>query len=361
MKRFLLSLSLFIFTAWAAAQSPGPGEFILSGEIKDCPKKVVYFSYKDKSGNQVKDSCLLQNGHFSFKGRISEPTFSFIKTNTEIIPDDQNKNIPSIFLERVPMTVKAVHDHFDEMIVTGSKTHDEYSVFEKKGKEINKKYTDSLYERHSRHYENFIFNHRDSYVSAYLLSMVRSRWPQNTVEYLYGRLNDQIQNGSNGKGIKAYLDGLDANSEGRKANDFTAKEVGGKTIKLANFKGKYVLLDFWGSWCVPCRESSPHLIELFKKYTAKGFEIIGVSTEYEKTDTKWREAIKKDGTGIWHNVLSTPMEGTGGGFTKEIADMFGVHVFPTKILVDPCGYIIGRFQGTGEDVKLDEKLKEVFK
>jgi len=359
MKRYFLLLSLFLCSLLSTAQIPISNEFVLSGEIKDSKEKIVYLFYTNKNGSKGRDSCWLQNGHFSFRGSIIEPTFGFLRTNTAVIADSENKNMAALFLEPVNMNAKIVYDHFGEMTLTGSKTHDEYTALKNRGKFINKKYSDSLYERHSNLSEEYIFNHRDSYISAYELSLYRGSWSGNSVQYLYTRLNAKIQNSLYGKEVKAFLDDLNANSEGSKAGDFIAKDVQEKILKLSDFKGKYVLLDFWGSWCVPCRESNPHLIELFKKYSEKGLTI-GIATEYEKTDIKWREAIKKDGTDIWYNVLSNPLAGSPGQFTKDIARIFGVHVYPTKLLIDPCGYIIGRFRGTDEDLKLDRQLKEVF-
>lgn len=356
MKKYFLSIALLLYTLLSAAQN----DFVLSGEIKDCPKKQVYLGYRDKSGKGRLDSCLLQNGRFSFTGNIGEPSLAFIRTNSERIPDDENKNFASVFLEPANMTANFVHDRFNEMVLTGSRSHDEYASLIKKHRIINENYKDSLYERHSKLNEEFVLDHSSSYVSAYQLTLYRGRWPINAVRYLFARFDSTIQNSSYGRDIKSYIDGQEANAEGRKAKDFTAKEVQGKNINLLDFRGKYVLLDFWGSWCIPCRESNPHLIELHKKYAGKGFTVIAVATEYEKTDTKWREAIKKDGTGIWYNVLSTPMTDSSTQFTKDIAGMFSVHSFPTKIFIDPCGYIIARFKGTEENVKLDEMLKEVF-
>ena len=360
MKRYCFLLSLFMWALASAAQVPVLNEFILSGEIKNPKQKIVYLSYRNKSGSNVSDSCRLQNGHFSFKGSISEPTLAILKTTVEVMEDNKIKDYTTIFLEPVTMTANTVYDNFDEMTFAGSKTHDEYSAMKKKRKLINKKYSDSLYERHSNLSEEYIYNHRDSYISAYELAGYRSRWPRNSVQYLYTRLTDKIRNSLYGREVKAFLDGLEDNSEGRKANDFTGSTVQGKPLRLSDFKGSYVLLDFWGSWCAPCRESSPHLIELFKKYSDKGFTVIGIAAENDQTDIKWKEAIQKDGTGIWHNVLSSPLPGSPGQFTKDIAEVFSVHIFPTKLLIDPCGHIIGRFHGTGEEAKLDDQLKEIY-
>lgn len=360
MKRHLILYFLLAWKLVSIAQIPIPNEFVLSGEIQGAKEKTVYLLYTNSKGSKEHDSCRLQNGRFSFRGSISEPTFGLLRINKEVIADSENKNMAALFLEPVNMGAKIIYDHFDEMTLTGSNTHKEYTTLDKKHRVINETYSDSLYERHSKLSEEFIYNHNDSYISAYLLSSMRGRWPKNSVQFLFTRFNAKVQSSSYGREIKAFLDDWDTNSEGRKANDFTSKDFQGEIIKLSDFSGKYLLLDFWGSWCVPCRESSPHLIELFKKYSGKGFSIIGIATEYEQTGTKWKEAIQNDGTDIWYNILSNPLPGSPGRFTKEIAEHFAVHVFPTKLLIDPCGYIIGRYQGTEEDVRLDEQLKEIY-
>lgn len=344
----------------SSAQNPISNEFVLSGEIQNPKEIMLYLSFTDKNGSKVRDSCWLQNGHFSFKGSISEPTIAFLKTGSEIMEDTKNKNIVTLFLEPVTMKAKIVYNNFEEMILTGSETHDAFTELKRRRRSVNEKYSDSLYERHSKLSEEYILDHRDSYISAYELSHYRGRWSNNSVRYLYARLTAKIQESLYGKEVKAFLYYLDLSSEGRSASDFIAKDVRGKLLSLSGFKGKYVLLDFWGSWCVPCRESNPHLIELFKKYSPKGFTVIGIATEYEQTDSKWKEAIKKDGTGIWYNVLSNPLPGSQGQVTKDIAGIFSVYVFPTKLLIDPCGYIIGRYNGTDEDDKLDGQLKEIY-
>ncbi|HRQ49825.1 MAG TPA: hypothetical protein PLR74_04770, partial [Agriterribacter sp.] len=103
--------------------------------------------------------------------------------------------------------------------------------------------------------------------------------------------------------------------------------------------------------------------DLFNKYHNKGFDIIAVAEEYDQTGTPWRDAVKKDRTGIWHNVLSGVKINTDGTPDKSqsITTLFGIHVFPTKILIDKAGIIIGRYTGTDEAVFLDKKLSEIFK
>lgn len=107
----------------------------------------------------------------------------------------------------------------------------------------------------------------------------------------------------------------------------------------------------------------PHLIELFNKYHKSGLEIIGVAEEYDSTDLPWREAVKKDETYIWYNVLSASLNGADQKIegSLSIVKKFGVQVFPTKILIDKTGVIIGRYRGTDDEEALDKKLSDLFK
>ncbi len=137
------------------------------------------------------------------------------------------------------------------------------------------------------------------------------------------------------------------------------KDMNGKQVDFAALKGKYVLIDFWGSWCGPCRASHPHLKELYAKYKEKGFEIVGVSQEHAETAEErrklWTDAIAKDGIN-WLQVMNNE------NLEKfDAVKEFGVLAFPTKILLDREGNIIGRYTGNGAGgeaftIKLEELL-----
>jgi thiol-disulfide isomerase/thioredoxin len=119
-----------------------------------------------------------------------------------------------------------------------------------------------------------------------------------------------------------------------------------------------VLLDFWASWCVPCRKGNPHLKELYSKYKDKGIEFIGISDD-DQSEDKWKEAIVKDGIGVWKHVLrGLKQKNNVFDRSTDISDKFGIHTLPTKILIDPEGKIIGRY--SEEEGPLDEMLKKVF-
>ncbi len=120
---------------------------------------------------------------------------------------------------------------------------------------------------------------------------------------------------------------------GEKAPDFTTTLANGQNVRLSDFRGKYVLLQFWGSWCGPCRAENPHLVNLYNKYHDQGFEIFSVAIE--QNENRWRKAIASDGlVWPWHTAEFDQFNG-------PIARMFNIHSIPTTFLINPDGLIVG--------------------
>ena len=352
----LILMCLFIFSV--PAQKILGNEFILKGKISNSKSGIIYLIY-DRNGKQIIDSCELKQENFYFKGSINEPTLAMLRGNSKIMDDAENPNFIDFFLEPTTMAATAEYDHFKEMKITGSKTQLEYEMLQKQYDVIDKN-SDSLYEKFSNVNRKYIINHPGSYVSAFELSLYKTRWPIDSVKSLYAKLTPSIQNSSGGKEVKEIIDEIENSSVGTKAKEFETSDIDGKKISLSDFKGKYVLLDFWGSWCVPCRESTPYLIKLFKKYHESGLEIIGVADEYDTSGIAWRAAVKKDETNIWYNVLSSPLNIQKTKDSLSIVNKFGIYIFPTKILIDKTGVIVGRYSGTDDEAALDKKLSELF-
>ena len=136
-------------------------------------------------------------------------------------------------------------------------------------------------------------------------------------------------------------------------------DIDGKPFRLAGLRGKVVLLDFWASWCAPCRASNPHLKELYAEYKDKGFEIVCIADDDSNLEA-WHKAIEKDGIGAFRHVLRG-LKWKDGKPDKsaDISEHYGIHFLPTKILVGKDGMIVGRYGG-GEEEQLDAKLAEIF-
>ncbi|MBO9701231.1 MAG: AhpC/TSA family protein [Sporocytophaga sp.] len=135
---------------------------------------------------------------------------------------------------------------------------------------------------------------------------------------------------------------------GKKAPEIALPNPNGKIIKLSDFKGKYVMIDFWASWCGPCRMENPHVVELYKKYKDKGFTILGVSLDEDKE--KWKNAIMKDGL-VWEQVSDLK------GWGSSVNPVYEVQAIPLTYLIDKEGIIIAK-NLRGQD--LANKLEELF-
>lgn len=203
----------------------------------------------------------------------------------------------------------------------------------------------------------FIAKHRGSFVSIMLLSRLNGDYDMAAYEQAYNKLSDTYKNTYLAKYIASRISGAKATEIGAKAIGFTKMDNYGQPFTLASLKGKYVLLDFWGSWCGPCRASHPHLKEIYSKYKDKGFEIVGIAEEksddLEVAKKSWLGAIQSDGMS-WIQVLNN--------YNKKDSDMvmaYGIDGFPTKILLDKDGKVLFKIVGNGGD-ELDQKLKSVF-
>lgn len=137
---------------------------------------------------------------------------------------------------------------------------------------------------------------------------------------------------------------------GKAAPDFTLNDPNGNPISLSSFKGKYVLIDFWASWCAPCRAENPTLVKAYEKYHGKSFEILGVSLDAEGAKEKWVKAIKDDGL-TWPQISDLKY------WKSEVVKLYGIQGIPLNFLIDPDGRIIAR---SLRGAALEQKLSEIF-
>lgn len=205
-----------------------------------------------------------------------------------------------------------------------------------------------------------------SFVKKYPNSIVALKLLKRHVNRFYGmnfydnyveafqNFSPEIRNSDEGKQMEEKLNYFKQSKVGSNAPEFSLKDIDGKVISLSDFKNKnYVLIDFWASWCAPCREEFPYLKELYEKYQSKGFEIISISKD--ETSESWINAIKKEKTEYWKNVSLAENS------SKMDKDYF-VNGIPHKVLIDKNGIIIGKWKGSGENNKhdLQKLLKSIF-
>jgi len=346
MKKLILVLIILCLQVGAFAQT----HFTFSGTILGGSGIKASLYYINSDGKTISNDYPLKNGKFIFEGEINGPQYVlftvFKKKHFE-----NELNDTAFFLEPGSITTTACgYGHIHDLKIIGSKTQEESVALQKK--------LDRGDSKHDIEYRQYIISHPTSYVGVFWLNMYASKWPLNTVKAIYSKFSPAVKNCMYGRQIQSKIMAIENSVINKEAFNFSTVELNGKPIRLSDFKGKYVLLDFWASWCVPCRASMPHMVKLYKKYNKAGLEIIGVSDD--DTDPKaWKKAMKKDGTGIWRNVLD------GAVFTKDpidkspsISNEFAIHSIPSKILIDKNGIIIGRYDEN--TAPLDKKLAEIF-
>lgn len=212
----------------------------------------------------------------------------------------------------------------------------------------------ALRQKYNGQLQEFCATHPDSYIS---LEQVSQKVRKNPVEELmtdFNRLSRRIQESEPGQELLARITAKKNSSVGVAAPDFSGLTPEGKEVKLTDYRGKYVVIDFWGSWCHACRHSHPHMRELYEKYHSQGLEFIHIANEYQKKleekKEKWLAAIKEDQIGAFTHILNTA--------DNDIVRVYNIQAFPTKILVSPTGEILGRWEG--EAPELDRMLEKIF-
>ncbi|HEV2482406.1 MAG TPA: redoxin domain-containing protein [Puia sp.] len=372
-------------SAEAAASLGADGSFVLSGEVEGQREGRVYLTYALTKGKYVQDSAELREGRFRFTGMLNEPTMAFFHGRI-LSQSMDDPNATEFFIGPGNMNLTLNAGDFKHAVLKGSPVQDEYKMLVDSKLPVEAQYRvqlDSLArekdhdaaaairERLAPYFDairqkdyDFFDAHPRSYVTAYMLRFHVDDLSLNSLQRYYDGLGDEIRQSAMGREIAVELEKLRAGSPGSIAKDFTAKDIDDQTLTLSAFRGRsYVLIDFWASWCAPCRKSNPHLIELFRQYHDKGFDVIGVSDD-DGHPAAWKAAVEKDGVGIWHNVLrglDWAKLRSGEPNENDISEKFGIHSLPTKILIDKKGVIIGRYgEGRDDEAALDNKLSEIF-
>lgn len=379
MKHFPI-IALGTLAMLCACNSRQANQFDLKGSIQGADGQTIYLIYA-AGDSMITDSTVIADGKFAFTGYIDTPVNSTLYTGQ---PVWENKAATSIFLEPAEMTVSGLTaDDYSAAVITGSKTQaevDEYSaVIKPLTERINeirqamptadessvpalRAESDSLSELYSNASIDFIKNHPDSYYSAYLLSYHTGQSSYDELKSLFDGLSPEVQ--AKASDVAKELATLESIQPGQPAPDLIGINPDGKEIKLSDLKGKVVLIDFWATWCGPCRAALPHVKELYDKYHDKGFEVFCVGDDDSNAE-EWKKIIELEGMQNYFNILRglKTIRDENGQFkdfdrTNDQSDKYAVHYLPTKYLIAADGTIIGKIDANEE---LDAKLAEIFK
>ncbi len=210
---------------------------------------------------------------------------------------------------------------------------------------------------------DYVKKYPSTALAANFLCMNTGRMTLEQLKEAYNKLDETAKQTSAGKEIAAEIATLDRVAPGNPAPEIAKNDlVTGKPFALSSLKGKVVLLDFWASWCVPCRKSNPHVKALYEKYRKKGFDVVYVADNDSRPEEALK-AIDQDGIRKYHHVLrglktlkDANGKMTGYDKSEDVSEQYAIHFLPTKYLIDREGKIIGKVN----DEELDAKLKEIF-
>ena len=300
--------------------------YTLNGEISDVKDGMVYLKkYQDKSFIAV-DSAVITDGTFKFEGVCTEPLAYGLTTFRD------SKRPLVFFLDNEKMQLK-MNESEKILTVTGSAINDLYAqnapLTRQDGYSI-----DSLVAVHPASAVTPYFIVKDF---AYKLNLEE-------MKALRAKLDASLDETMYVSQIDGFIKRMKDIQVGAVAPDFTLPDVDGNPVTLSGLRGKYVLIDFWASWCNPCRKEIPNLKKLYAQYSEKGFEIVSISIDQKKAD--WEKALKEEGL-PWPNFLDE----TG------VAALYKVKFVPTMYLINADGVMVGE-NLRGE--ALAEKLKELF-
>lgn len=285
--------------------------------------------------NKTIDSTIVENNSFEFNTKLPSSPIQLWLHNKDF------SNYRAFWAEDKPMTFDAIKTDFRNAKIEGSESENlSFDLYQK---------IDALPREERQKLEmEFVRNNPTSIVSASMLTIYSTTWGKEKTQELYEKLSTENKNSEFGKEIKRYLELNKEPKIGEQFVDFESEDQNGESKKLSDLKGKVILLEFWASWCGPCRQENPNLVKTYEYFNPKGFEIFAVSLDENKES--WLKAIEEDSLN-WEHVSDLK------GNRNEASLIYGVNGIPDNFLIDGNGGIIGRnLRGD----RLNKKLKEVL-
>lgn len=374
----LLPFALFFLQAFCpvhAQELP----FVVKGTLPASAKKYkVLLAW---NGGASAEEATVVNGRFVLKGKITEPGVATLELQDANPPRDKKfdyaaytANQFTFFLDSGTITI-TTKGSLSDAVAQGSAAVNAFQQYQQQVrplKQLENQLGATYYHyalqkkeaitqplmRMAAQMSNLYLEEQKAFVARYPESPVSLHLVKEALgidldvakaEPLYQQLSTTLQQSTAGKALQEQLELGRRSMVGAVAPVFVQPDENGNPVSLETFRGKYVLVDFWASWCAPCRAESPTLVKVYRQYNAKGFEIFSVTLDGNRE--RWLKAIKEDGY-TWKQA------GDLKGWENEAARLFGIQAIPFNFLLDPNGVVVAR-NLRGEE--LERKLQEIFK
>lgn len=368
--RYKLSYSLFLVSCLCllSCNFQDKDTFTITGEIKGLNQGNALLYNLEETGPRLIDSSKIDNGKFSFKGKITLPEMVLLKI------DGKRAGIP-FFLEAGKIRFKASADSLTGASITGSQSndlfqqfHEEMHRYDEQSRNILDRYMQAksnddtglmtkLYDANTEvdkerilFTRDFVKKNNESNVAIYIAAtQLIYSMEADDLEQISTVFPNKLKDSKYLKLLSNQITALKKVSIGQPAPNFTLNDINNHPVRLSDFKGKIVFVDFWASWCKPCREEHPELITIYQKYKDKNFDILSVSIDEDMTF--WKDAVKLDKL-AWTQVSDLK------GLNNVALKQYGVVKIPANVLIDKSGIILAR---NIKPKQLSERLKQLLK
>jgi peroxiredoxin len=364
MKKISIYILMLCYCLAAFGQEKATEKITFQGSTEPVYNGAVIVIYNRSVG--LVDSAKIENGNFAFTVPYKEPSSYMFYSKYEAKKKGGYMPYGILVAGHETVNIKADMETIANSVIGNAPENDLYMAFVKSGNagkqkvmdQLNEKYgaefmkkltqKDSKYAEVIQYYnelnnannvleavrlESFIKTHPNSFASIYLLAGMFSQMKIEKAQSLYNLLSAKYKNTSYGKTIVQRIEAAKITAIGKIAPDFEQPDTSGRMIKLSSLRGQYLLVDFWASWCGPCRAENPNVVKAYQQYHDKGFTVLGVSLDQPGKKEAWLNAIHHDHL-TWTQVSDLQF------WDNAVAKLYGIQAIPQNFLLDKDGKII---------------------